>query len=159
MARPTLKIDILPSEQRELRALLKSGVQSVRVVLRAVTLLQLAEGLSASQISRVVTLTPQTIRKIRHRYLDLGVKAAIFERPRPGAAELLTLPEKTRILAMVRADPPAGYSRWTVRLATEQAVKRQLVQRVGRETIRILLQSHSTKPRRSKTSRLSLTTR
>jgi len=36
--------------------------------------------------------------------------------------------------------------RWTVRLIVEEAVKRKLVPRVGRETIRILLQSHDLKP-------------
>jgi hypothetical protein len=36
--------------------------------------------------------------------------------------------------------------RWTVRLIAEEAVKRKLVPKVGRETIRILLQSHELKP-------------
>jgi len=37
-----------------------------------------------------------------------------------------------------------------VRLIAEEAVKRKLVQRVGRETIRILLQTHELKPWREK---------
>jgi hypothetical protein len=47
---------------------------------------------------------------------------------------------------MVCGDPPAGQARWTVRLIAEEAVKRKLVPRAGRETIRILLQSHELKP-------------
>ena len=35
-----------------------------------------------------------------------------------------------------------GRSRWTVRLLTEEVIKRKLVPRVGRETIRVLLESH-----------------
>jgi len=38
--------------------------------------------------------------------------------------------------------PPEGRPRWTVRLLTEEAVKRKLVPRVGRETIRVSLESH-----------------
>jgi putative transposase len=63
---------------------------------------------------------------------------------------LLTPSEKQRIVAMVCSDPPEGQARWTVRLITEDAVKRKLVPRAGRETIRILLQSHDLKPWRVK---------
>jgi hypothetical protein len=63
---------------------------------------------------------------------------------------LLDDQEKQRIVAMVCSPPPEGQARWTVRLVTEQAVKRKLVPRVGRETIRILLQSHDLKPWREK---------
>jgi hypothetical protein len=45
------------------------GVQQVRVVLRALALLQLAEGVSASRIAGMVPLTAQAIREIGHRYL------------------------------------------------------------------------------------------
>jgi hypothetical protein len=37
-----------------------------------------------------------------------------------------------------------------VRLLTEEAIKRKLVPRVGRETIRVLLESHDLKPWREK---------
>jgi len=40
MGRPPLSIDIAPKDQRELAKLLSGGVQQVRVVLRAVALLQ-----------------------------------------------------------------------------------------------------------------------
>jgi hypothetical protein len=36
----------------------------------------------------------------------------------------------------------SGRARWTVRLLAEEAVKRKLVPRVGRETVRVLLESH-----------------
>ena len=47
--------------------------------------------------------------------------------------------QKQRMIAMVCSNPPEGRARWTVRLVAEEAVKRRLVPRVGRETIRILL--------------------
>jgi len=40
---------------------------------------------------------------------------------------------------MVCSAPPEGRARWAVRLVAQEAVKRRLVPRVGRETIRILL--------------------
>ena len=51
---------------------------------------------------------------------------------------------------MVCSDPPEGRARWTVRLIAEEVVKRKLVPKVGRETIRVLLLSHDVKPWREK---------
>lgn len=45
---------------------------------------------------------------------------------------------------------PEGRACWTVRLVAEEAVKRKLVPKVGRETVRLLLLHHDLKPRRDK---------
>jgi putative transposase len=150
MARPTLYIAVRAKDRKKLQELLSSGVQQVRVVLRAVALLQLAKGVSAPRISSVIPLTPQAIRQIGHRYQQGGFERALYEKERPGAAQVLDDSQKQRIIAMVCSDPPEGRARWTVRLVVEQAVKRRLVPRVGRETIRVLLLHHDLKPWREK---------
>ena len=150
MGRPPLSIDIAPKDQKELTQLLSGGVQQVRVVLRALALLQLAKGASAPQVANVVPLTSQAIRNIGRRYQQGGLERALYERQRPGAAEVLNDSQKQRLIAMVCSNPPEGRARWTVRLVAEEAVKRKLVPRVGRETIRILLLSHDLKPWREK---------
>ncbi len=133
-----------------MEALLRGGVQQVRVVVRAMALLRLGRGDSAPQVAEVVRLTPPAVRKIAQRYRTGGMARAVFEAPRPGAAEVLAPSDKQRIIAMVCSAPPPGAARWTVRLVAEQAVKRKMVPRVGRETIRVLLQSHDLKPWREK---------
>src|SRR5215210_5420105 len=150
MGRPPLSIDVTSKDQKELSHLLSGGVQQVRVVLRALALLQLAKGISAPQISNTVPLTPQAIRKIGHRYREGGLESAVYEKQRPGAMSVLDAGQRQRIIAMVCSDPPEGRARWTVRLVAQEAVKRRLVPRVGRETIRILLLDHDLKPWREK---------
>ena len=150
MARPALQIEIAAEDQKELRNLLRGGIQQVRVTLRALTLLRLADGMTAPKIARLIELTPQSVRTIAHRYSAGGLALALPDRQRPGAAELLDDLEKQRIVAMVCSPPPEGQARWTVRLVAEQAVKRKLVPCVGREAIRVLLQSHDLKPWREK---------
>ena len=146
----TVEIDVAEKDQQELRKLLKGGVQQVRVVLRALALLHLGEDVSAPQIAKMVPLTPQAIRRLAHRYEQAGLEGALYERQRPGAAEVLDTNQKQRIIAMVCSDPPEGRARWTVRLVAQEAVKRRLIPRVGRETIRILLLDHDLKPWREK---------
>ena len=67
MGRPPLSVAIAPKHQRELAKLLSGGVQQVRVVLRALALLQLAQGASAPQIAKVIPLTAEAIRNIGRR--------------------------------------------------------------------------------------------
>ena len=150
MGRPALSINIAAKDQRELIRLLTGGVQQVRVVLRALALLQLAKGASAPRIADVIPLTAQAIRKVGHRYEQGGLESALYEKQRPGAMSVLDDSQKQRIIAMVCSAPPQGRARWTVRLVAEEAVKRKLVPRVGRETIRILLLSHDLKQWREK---------
>ncbi len=150
MPRPPLPFRLRPQDAKAVQALLHGGVQQVRVVLRAMALTQLGRGASAPEAAGVVPLTPQAIRRIAHRYRTGGLARALYERPRPGAAEVLAPAEKQRIVAMACSAPPPGAARWTVRLIAQEAVKRRLVPRVGRETIRILLQSHDLKPWREK---------
>ncbi len=150
MPRPPLRIDVTTKDRKKLKKLVSGGIQQVRVILRALALSQLAKGVSAPQVSGVIPLTPQAIRKVGHRYQDGGLQRALYDQERPGAAPLLDDSQKQRIIAMVCSDPPAGRARWTVRLVVEQAVKRRLVPKVGRETIRVLLLHHDLKPWREK---------
>jgi putative transposase len=137
-------------DRQELRRLLGSGLQPVRTVLRALALRQLAEGHSMREVATNVGLTPKTVWLTSQRYQQAGLERALYERPRPGKALLLDAQQRQRIVALVCGPPPEGRARWTVRLLTEEAVKRKLVPRVGRETIRVLLESHDLKPWREK---------
>ena len=113
-------------------------------------MLQLSKGVSPSRVSPILCLTPQAIRRIGHRYKDEGLDRALYDKDRPGAVPLLDDSQKQRIIAMVCSDPPEGRARWTVRLVAEEAVKRKLAPRVGREAIRILLLHHDLQPWREK---------
>lgn len=151
MSRVPLRVRVSSRDRSELHKLLGGGIQPVRVVLRALALLHLADGDTAPATAVALkALTPKAIRVIAHRYEEGGLDRALYEKQRPGASPILQPAERQRIIAMVCSNPPEGQARWTVRLVAQEAVKRKLVPRVGRETIRILLQSHDLKPWREK---------
>jgi transposase len=137
-------------DRQEINRLLSGGLQPVRTVLRALALRQLADGQTIRKVAASVGLTPKTVWLTSRRYQQGGVERALYERARPGAAALLDAQQRQHIIALACSEPPAGRARWTVRLLAEEAVKRKLVRRVGRETIRVLLQSHELKPWREK---------
>lgn len=150
MLRPALRVQVSKKDQAALKQLLRGGIEQIRVVLRAAALLRLGEGMGTPQIAAVLPMTRQAVRNLARRYQQGGIERALYDKQRPGAASLLSVQQRQRIIAMVCSDPPQGRARWTVRLVAEEAVKRRLVPRVGRETIRILLLSHDLKPWREK---------
>ena len=150
MPRPPIPVRLKAEDLTEVRSLLRGGVQQVRVVLRALALKQLAAGVAPLSVAKSVPLTAKAIRELAHRYNSGGLERALYDKQRPGASQILNASQKQRIVAMVCSQPPQGRARWTVRLVAREAVRRRLVPRVGRETVRVLLESHDLKPWREK---------
>jgi putative transposase len=150
MARRPIPIEIKSSDLNQIEQLLRAGFQQVRVIFRALALRHLAKGVTAPRVAEALPITGKAVRQIAHRYKKGGLDRALYDRQRPGAKALLDDSQKQRIVAMVCGKPPEGRARWTVRLIAEEAVKRKLVPRAGRETIRVLLESHDLKPWREK---------
>jgi transposase len=150
MSRRPIDFALSRPDQKAVQEILRAGIQQVRVVLRAIALEQLSKGQTAPVVARIVHLSPQAVRRVAHRYKKGGLDSALYERQGRGAKQLLDASQKQRVIAMVCSAPPEGQARWTVRLIAEEAVKRKVVPRVGRETIRVLLSSHDFKPWREK---------
>ena len=145
-----LRVRLRKRDLEKVDGVLSGGIQAVRVVLRALALCQVHEGKPVSEVASSVRLTPKAVREIGRRYEDFGLEQALYDKQRPGAVAVLDDSQRQRIIAMVCSDPPEGRARWAVRLVTDEAIKRQLVPRVGRETIRVLLLHHDLKPWREK---------
>jgi putative transposase len=145
-----LRVRLKKADREKLDDMLSGGVQPVRTVLRALALCHLHDGKSVVEVASTVRLTSKAVREIGRRYEDAGLEPALYDKTRPGAASILEEGQRRRIIAMVCSEAPQGHARWTVRLVAEEAVKRKLVPRVGRETIRLLLLHDDLKPWREK---------
>jgi putative transposase len=144
------QVELSPRDRRALEELLRGGLQPVRTVRRGLALQGLAEGKPANHVAAGLGLAAKTVREIRDRYRQGGLERALYDKSRPGAVPRLDASQRQRVIAMVCSDPPEGRARWTVRLLTEEAIRRKLVSSVGRETIRVLLQNHDLQPWREK---------
>ena len=133
------RVQLSQKECQALRTFIAKGKHSAREMLRARILLKSAEGWTDDQIGQAFQTSAQTVRRTRLREAKLGAWAALTEQPRSGAPRKLTVAEEARLVALVCSPPPAGRRRWTVRLATEQAVAQHLIQSVAPETVRRVL--------------------
>jgi transposase len=132
-------IHLTLSERRELLRIVRVGKHKAREITYAYILLRSADGWSESQIAEALDVNRRTVRRVRARYRDKGLKAALHECPRTGQPRKLTSHEEALLVSLACSPPPAGRKRWTVRLLTEAALKRKLVKQVVPETARRVL--------------------
>ena len=145
-----LQVALGKRDRERVRALLRKGELSARVLRRAEILQMLDRGWTQGDITDALDISRMTVQRIGRRYMEEGLDSALKERARRRKSRLLTKRDETRIIAMVCSRPPSGQARWSVRLIAEEAMRRQVVARVGRETIRKLLKTHDLKPWRKK---------
>ena len=145
-----LEIALTRKDRQQIEQLLSGGLQAVRTVKRALALVQLDQGLSSPAVAANLMLSAKSVWQIGKRYRQGGIERALFDAARPGKTPALDQQQQQRIVAVVCSPPPEGRARWTVRLLAEEVVKRKVVPSVGRETIRVLLESHDLKPWREK---------
>jgi len=89
MARPAQPFQLKPHDRKALKELLRGGVQQVRVVLRALALVQLDAGLSAPKVSASVGFAASAIRTIARRYREQGLERALYEKQRQAGGKRL----------------------------------------------------------------------
>jgi putative transposase len=145
-----LKVAFTVADRLTVRELLDGGVQEVRTVLRALALQQLDLGLSTPGAGALVGLSGKTVREIGQRYLEGGLERALFDAPRPGKVPVLDAKQRQQIVALVCSPAPEGRARWTVRLLAEETMRRKIAPTIGREAVRMVLESHDLKPWREK---------
>ncbi|MGE0549710.1 MAG: helix-turn-helix domain-containing protein [Kofleriaceae bacterium] len=144
---PRLKLSA--ADLNELKRL-KQQKLSARTWRRILTLEQLDKGLSVLAAARAVGGYHREVKRVSDRYNTSGLEAALADDPRPGGERKLDSVEEAAIVALVCGPPPDGNARWTIRLVTSEVMKRGIVKRVGRETVRVTLAEHDLKPWREK---------
>jgi putative transposase len=107
-------ITLTADERAHLLALTKKGKISARQLTRAHVLLQADAGGrdAASATALHVGLAP--VERIRKRFGDEGLEAALCERPRPGGQRQLDGKQEAFLSALACSTPPQGRTSWTM---------------------------------------------
>jgi transposase len=127
----------LSAEEREaLRALTSRGTIGVRRYKRARALLAAAAGATDVAIAEQVGLHRVSLERLRKRFVEEGLEAALAERPRPGARRALDGRQEAHLVALACTPPPGGQKRWTMQLLADRLVELRVVERISDETVR-----------------------
>lgn len=144
------KVVLTGSERKRLQEIQRSSKIAPNVLKRVQALVLLADGWAPMEIPKVLGCGEATVRRARQRFEKGGIEGLLIDGKAPGAKRMYGKKEEQRIVALVCSDPPDGCSRWTVRLIAEEAVKRKIVPKIGKDTVHLILQSHDLKPWREK---------
>ena len=84
MAAIKYKVNLSESERSRLNEVSRRGKTSVRTVKRALALLQADEGLRDAEIAGALLINAATVARVRKRFVEEGLEAAVNDKPRPG---------------------------------------------------------------------------
>ena len=116
MADTTLRVRLTRKQQEQLQTLIARPSAPAGVVRRARVILLSAAGASGIDIAVQLDLSPESVSRIRRRFVQAGV-AGLLDQPKAGRRDH-AVPADTveQVLQLALSPPPAGRSRWTTRL-------------------------------------------
>ena len=129
-------VDLSDEQRRELRSLVRKGRASARRITRARGLLLAAEDRPDEEVAAALATSGSTVERIRRRFVEHGLEAALSERPRPGAAPKLDERGQATLIALACSNPPEGRTSWTMQLLADELVVRRVVPAISDEAVR-----------------------
>ena len=122
-----------------LRKFKMKGGHSLREFNRATILLFLDKGLTISGIENLLEVDRTTIWRIKKRYLEYGLEAALTEEIRLGQPLKYITYHEAELTALACGPAPEGRRRWTIRLLVEELNKRNGFETITYGSVRNLL--------------------
>jgi transposase len=127
----------LTTEERDaLLALTKRGRIAARKVNRAHILLQADAGVTDQTIAQALHAGLATVERVRKRFIEQGLEAALTERPRPGGKRRLDGRTEAFLVALACSIPPDERKCWTMQLLADKLVDLTDIEKISADTVR-----------------------
>jgi transposase len=138
------RVCLTTDERAVLGDLVAAGTAPARTLAHARILLKADHGGAGpawtdARIAEAVEVSPATVARVRRRWADGGLDDALHRRPTGPRRRRLDGTQEAHLIALACTRPPAGKKRWSVRLLTKRLVELEVVEAIGRETVRATL--------------------
>jgi len=137
------KVTLTAEERQRLSDLIAAGKAAARKLARARILLKAdaANGGPAwtdERIAEAVEVGRATVERVRQRFVEQGLEAALDRKPqgRPSRERTLDGRAEARLIALACSPPPGGRAEWTMQLLADTLVELRVVDAVCDETVR-----------------------
>ena len=144
------KVELTPSERSALIEVSRRGKPLARTLKRALALLKADEGLSDDEVAEAVSLSAATVGRVRRRFVEEGLEAAINDRPRSGRERKLSGIQEAHLVAITCSNAPEGHTNWTLQLLADKVVELEFAGSISLETVRQILKKTNSNPGRRK---------
>jgi len=145
-------VKLSEDERMTLQKLIAQGEGAARKLSHARVLLKAdsgegGPGLTDEQISEAVEVGRATVERVRERFVEEGLEAAL-RRQRSSAPRVRKLDgeQEALLIALVCSEPEEGQERWTLQMLADKLVELQVVESIARETVRQVLHHNELKP-------------
>ncbi len=135
-------VDLSEEERQSLLKLTTTGkhaaykINHARILLKA-DINQLDGGWSDEAISKALDLSTSTIERVRQRFVESGIDAALSYRQGRGRKQRrLDGEQEAHLLALACSTAPQGRERWTLRILADKMVELNHVESLSHETVR-----------------------
>ena len=144
------KVTLTAEERNSLQGLIAAKKTAAKKVVHARILLKADAGPDGpawmdARIAEALEVDVSTVERIRQRFVEEGLEAALGRKKqdRPSRQRTLDGKAEARLVALACSEPPAGRVRWTLRLLADKLVELEVVEAVSTETIRRTLKKTS----------------
>jgi len=136
-------VTLTDDERQSLSSLASSGKAAAKKITHARVLLKAdsADGgpnWPDADIASALDIGVRTVERVRERFVEQGLKAALVRKPQTRLSRLPVLDgdAEARLIALACSRPPEGRARWTLRLLAGRLVELEVVEAVSHETVR-----------------------
>lgn len=139
MPRKAQPIKLSNDDLSSLKTIFRRGTTSARTQTRARVLDLLHRRQHPDQVAETLQLSGATVFNIKRRYLEEGLDAALFDKPRSGKPPSIDGKMRAQITALACSRAPEGHASWTLRLLADRAVELGIVSTISHTGVRKIL--------------------
>ena len=137
-------VRLTAEERKELEILVKKGkTQAYRIKHANILLAVDADGpnLSDESSAGIFGCHQNTVRNVRQRFVEQGIEAALERKKRDKPPRELKIDgeKEAQLIAIACSEPPAGRSKWTLKMLADKLVELYIVDAVSDQTVRRVL--------------------
>jgi transposase len=143
-------VTLTADERQSLLDLIAAGKAAAKKLAHARILLKAdaAEGGPAwpdRRIAEALEVSDATIERVRQRFVEQGLEAALARRAQERPSRQLTLDGRAeaRLIALACSTPPDGRAVWTMQMLADELIGLEVVPTVSDETVRRSLKKTS----------------
>jgi putative transposase len=139
MPRKAQLIKLSNEDLSSLKTLLRRGTTPARTQTRARVLDLLHRRHHPDQVAEALQVSSTTVFNIKRRYLEEGLDAALFDKPRSGKPPTIDGKMRAQITALACSRAPQGHASWTLRLLADKAVELGFVESISHTAVKKIL--------------------
>ena len=139
------KFKLKQEDKAHLIRFVKTGKRNVHELKHAYVLMALDKGNPQKNITDYYNVGRATVWRIKNRYIKYGLEVAMAGTLHKGQPVKYKKKDIETLLLLVASKPPLNKKRWTVELLRKTIEKNTALEKISRETLRLVLKKNGIK--------------